>query len=343
MKLIPETSPVYRYSTETTPGYDQRKHGLVYAGLDVEIVYRKYVRQQPVKGTPLNLFFNHGNGMNKAAWHRGIDRLFLALPQLQCAVACDLVNHGDLADANQGKLGYDFWWLDSARDFNIVAHAQPEFSQGVNVVVGHLMGGCIALMMCQFDPKLWQGCVIVNPVAYIDEEFQELMALAIPMWEQKPYYRSAYETKGKDWWQTVWDFYRKKSFFRLFPDEELNNVLHDEFSGRYQLGKAYDEVKPKASAAIQSQIYWQFPRCAYEAMEGYKDITVPIYHLWGDRDTTPEDRLQAMLDMLPLMVETIVIPDGKHLMVQEIPDVMANYLLLVITKAYNGAIGAAKL
>lgn len=343
LKLIPESSPLYTYTTETTAGYDQRKRGLVYASQDVEVAYRKYVRREPVKGTPLNLLFNHGNGMNKAAWHRMIDSLFHTVPQLQCAVATDLINHGDLVEANQDKLGYDYWWLDSAHDCNLVAKAQPEFSAGVNVVVGHLMGGCIALMQCEFEPQLWQACIVVNPTAYIDDEFEDLMAVAIPMWERRPYFKTSYDTKGKDWWQTAWDFYRKKSFFRLFPDEELNNVLYDEFNGRYQLGESYDEVRPKATAKIQSQIYWQFPRCAREAMAGYKNIKTPVYIIWGDRDTTPEDRLLELRKMLPLLVEVVEVPDGKHLMVQEIPEVVGGHLLLAITKAYKGANTTSKL
>lgn len=324
MPLVPEKSELYSYRTVTVPAVGDREAGLVACeGDTLEICYRKYTAAtQPAQ--PVNLVFLHGNGMNKGIWHAMIDVLY-AGGHVATVLAFDLVNHGELAVANEGKLGKNFLWRDGSRD--VVEATRNEHLEGPIVIVGHSMGGCMALSCLELAPALFAAGVVVNPIAISDEAFRKRMPQVLPKWLERGYLEDGVRVSGA-WQHDVAAWFATKSFYTRLHPEYRHNLVCDEVT-RYQPGTAYEYVRFNTSAEAQIANYVGAPRCCEVAMQFYPNIRAPVYHCWGTKDTTPRSRAENLRALLPIK-RAVDMEDCFHLVNGEKPEVVIGIVSDVI-------------
>jgi len=95
------------------------------------------------------------------------------------------VTHGQSAAVNKNKLGYVYGWNDGSRDvIDIVKNQESKdfFSQNaINILVGHSLGRFQVLYTCFLEPELFDSCITLNPVCYMDNETAELHLFAFNM------------------------------------------------------------------------------------------------------------------------------------------------------------------
>lgn len=336
MKLLPETSPNYSYCLKYARGHTPRAPGATTNPHDhLDICYRKYTTKRPISGQKLNLVFCHGNGMNKGIWHVLIDQLYGNYPQLNTVLAFDHAPYGDLALANRTRLGPGFRWRDGAKDIAQATVAEPAFldPNAINVIIGHLMGGCILLMVVEYEPRLFQGAIVINPVAVADEAWVKRMEWYLPMLRKRGYLQDTIDTSSSPgpWVDQVLQWFKTKLFYHRFDPQVLNNLVHDEVLGVYEDDRSYSEIKFKTTTRAQEEGYASSPLNALEAMTVYGSITVPIYHICGRQDTVRRGLVELLRRRVPV-VEYVDVPGCFHLMHGEQPGITYEYVSGYIRK-----------
>lgn len=334
MKLIPESSPNYTYSLRYAPGHTPRAPGAVANPQDhLDICYRRYTTTRVINDQRLNLVFCHGNGMNKGIWHLLIDQLYHQFPQLDTVLAFDQVTHADLAVANTTRLGPGYRWRDGAKDIAVTTLREPAFlnPNAINIIVGHLMGGCILLMVVEYEPRLFQGTIVINPMAVADEAWVKRMDWYLPMLKRKGFLQDTIDTSLGPWLDQVMKWFQTKSFYKRFHPHVLHNMVHDEVLGLYEDDQQYREIKLKTTAKAQEEGYISSPLCCLEAMTYYGSITVPVYHICGRQDTVRRGLVELLRRSVPV-VEYVDVPGCFHLMHGEQPEITLEYVSGYIRK-----------
>ena len=340
--MIPASSYVYTFLDKTTTATGPRFPGSVVLAepsfnqddYQLEIAYRAYKRKEaPKSGPRVNLVFHHGVGMNKGIWHYHIDKWFNLIPNVNYSVAIDCVNHGQSAVLNESKLGHKVSWIDFAKDVIKVVkidEAQEFLKPGaVNIFLGHSCGGMVSLTSAYFEPTLFDAIIALNPVAYADELSDQLLTMGINMWRNKGSITNEYDVEeGQDHKLAIYSFYKTKSFFRAFDDTILRNMLEDEHLD-------YDVSNKALTSTQASQEYLTFMGSGSSirrAFPSFGQIETSVYHIVGEKDTAPDQAVQAIREALAGVVHPIDVPGGSHMFNAIKPEVFTDIVKKIITE-----------
>ncbi|EMG46267.1 LPX1 Peroxisomal membrane protein LPX1 [Candida maltosa Xu316] len=269
----------------------------------LQIAYRKYVttRRIPHNAKRINFLFLHGNGMNKGIWHYQIHKLFamyeISFPDMyiDTIIAADHVNMGDSAYVNRGKLGHVSDWNDFAKDYIMLTkiHEKDTFlhPNAFNVIVGHSMGGFLAIQITASEPNLFQSSILINPVCV------DVSPEALPMFNQiyKNWYDQGFVKfyfdnldKHQNWYHEIYEHYTKRSFYKNFDPIVLRNMLEDEIPCTYDRQKHYSTVELKHNGLEDFINYFHSNVSIESTRSSYKQVKVPTKILCGDKDTLAE-------------------------------------------------------
>lgn len=329
--LIPESSDLYSYTTEVVNATGPRFRGSVVLekpsdnaeDYQLKIAYRIYKRKNPIEsGKKVNLFLIHGNGMTKAIWHYHVDKFYQMIPNLNCVIAPDTVNHGHSAVLNKGKLGHEINWLDYAKDVIKITKVDEKdvFLQPnvTNVVLGHSMAGQMALIIAYLEPTLFDAVISLNPVAHVDEKRYRHLNMAFNMWNKRKMVYNKYPVKdGEDFKDAIIKCYKKHGFYKKFDDTILKNMLEDDFDPNQNPQDGY--IESITEPLQEYYIYFSGTPTILRSYPIYQKITTPVYHIVGDKDHVGENATEELRNELRRVVHPVDIK-GQHLVHAEQPD-----------------------
>lgn len=356
--MQPSSSDLYESSLITVPASFPRYPGAVIIpqtsnkpeDYRLQICYRKYKTKSQISDVPkVNIVFLHGNGMNKGIWHYHVDKLFNHFKrneksnyQINSVLAIDTANHGDSAAINKDKLGHVYGWYDGSKDvIDIVKKHESEdfFSKNtINLLVGHSMGGFQALYTCYLEPELFDCCIPINPVCYMDDETAELHLFAFNTWYQSGKIKSHFDIPaGSNWKDVIENHYKKESFFKKFDPTVVANMIEDELNGDLKHDNVSERVTVDLNTpAIQEYIcYYNSQVFVPHGMEVFDKVTTPVYHVVGDKDTTSENGIQSTRHVLKSVLTPLDIEDSTHLVIGENPDLVVNVLIKAIDQSID--------
>ncbi|KAI5960707.1 hypothetical protein CANMA_003969 [Candida margitis] len=297
---------------------------------DLTIVYNKYKSNRPRSKSQLcfNLVFCHGTGFNKSVWNYLIKVLYQisqsgdAPWHLDTVIAMDAIGHGDSSLANEGKLGGVYMWDDGAKDVNdIIKHEIATTGDMENnfetrtVIIGHSMGGFIALYAAFLEPALFDAVVAIEPVIYrtnetearFNKSFKKLIGLMM----------DAFDTE-----QDARDYFEKYSFTKRFQPDVLQDYIADEiYKTKNEEGN--NVYKTKCSKVSQVRTYLSSFLSIPKGMLALPSIRVPVFHVvggdanWNARESVEWIRSAIRPDMLAGATN---IEKGQHLVNSEQPD-----------------------
>ncbi|CAM9014631.1 unnamed protein product [Wickerhamomyces anomalus] len=292
-------------------------------GISLAVVFDHYRIRREWKSQnrkPVNLFFMSGTGMTKAIWQYHIKRLFQYseehedLPwQLNNVIAVDLVNHGESAVENTGRLGFVVDWREGAHD--LIQVAKSLRLQGTNVVVGHSMGGFQALYASTLAPLMFQHAVVIEPVIYGDPESSARLDRMIPSLNKV--IKSRFKNE-----QEFDHFFKKQSIFKSFNSEILDDFIESE-----KLVHRDGTVSAKTSKEQQLICYMNASSAVRLWREILSNVTIPVIHVIGSAATwNPPQSVKEVRQLLK-HVKGVDIEGGLHLVNCEKPDTIVDILL----------------
>lgn len=341
--MIPETSPLYKHSLETAPASISRSPGSLKPGAPegaLKICYRKYRSTTPQGKQPLNLVFVHGTGMNKGLWHYHIDQLFKQCKEigifLNVVVALDAVNHGRSAEINRKFLGNTASWRDTAYDVIRIVEQEKEVffaPNAKNIIVGHSMGGFVSLYACYLHPGLFDCCIGINPVLYL-KKLQVGDTPPFLTWKERGYMETEFDIpEGELWRNVVTGYFKKKSFYRAFKDEVLQNMLEDEVPENLDLNTSHVLLNTTQADTIFTYLSGGF---AIPTSNGFlPHVRVPVFQLLSEFDTADTtSRIQVLQD-LDGYIETTTFSGEKHLVNGEKPDLVVGEIMRILKLRAN--------
>jgi pimeloyl-ACP methyl ester carboxylesterase len=245
--------------------------------------------------------FLHGFGTSARTW----DRLLQHLPAEGCTFYfLNLKGCGGSSSPHDAM----YSTLDQAR---LVAQFIAQNELVAPIVVGHSMGGAVALILATMaldDPELTiDSLVLLDPAAYADDIPGYVRSLRDPVLG----------------WAIV----------RLFTPEQLVSMT---FQGVfYDTSKLTDEIITTYANALQRSDYrYVLPQTAQSVVppgfEGivsdYASVSIPVLIIWGENDQLrPADngsRLAADLQQASLQL----IPECGHNPQDEQPEVSARFI-----------------
>ena len=220
-----------------THAYWPRGPGLSISMADkLELVYLKYSaeKSEPEKAcTVINFIFAHGTGMNKSLWKSHIEELYRKNDgnedwTIGSVISVDAAGHGDSGLLNKGKIAWGNDWRDGAKDLiEVVKHeinTTGEFLPSAytrNILVGHSMGGFQATYAAFLEPALFDACVAIEPVIFVDEG-------------AGPFFIDRMKKIGKilrEQFSSREDadrFFKKQSFYKVMDPRVLADFVDDE-------------------------------------------------------------------------------------------------------------------
>lgn len=320
---------------KTCKAYGPRGPRLTILPLDQLVqVYNKYkstVTPQP--GQIKILFvFAHGTGMNKMVWHFHIQQLFHKSQQpglqffVDTCVSVDAVSHGDLALANDGKIGPVYWWDELGRDLLEVIRHENQVGDLISapdlrvITVGHSLGGNAAFMAGFFDPNLVDCVVTVDAVLYTEELmrarftkiFKKILTMLIDRFDTKDEVKLFYDML----------FYNTmdKRVLKDFVDDEVYPVVDDEEEVSY---------RTKASKFAQMATYLGLAYSLNLTMHAIQSYRTAVCHVTGNQAVwnPPQLKTWVRANLPPgKLVKTADI-DGTHLVHGDNPDGMVQVLV----------------
>ncbi|CAI5757468.1 unnamed protein product [Candida verbasci] len=312
---------------------------------NLSIVYNKYKTNSPLPSSKnqirYNLIFTHGTGFNKSVWNYLIKKLYQLSQSGQVAwfldsvIAIDAVGHGDSALANEGKLGPIYTWYDGSKDvIEVVKHEQKTCQdflndyENRNIIVGHSMGGYIAIHACYLEPSLFDACIPVEAVYFGAEggfeKFKKLFGKISKMMID------TFDSK-----EEVDMFFKQFYFSKNFHPEVLEDYIKDEI---YEIkDKETGETKYKLKNNINLQIaaYYGAFISIPQGMLSLPQTQVPIFHVIGSKATwNPPESITWIRNTInpKYLAGTYDIPEGEHLVNSERPDDVIDIIKQVLTK-----------
>lgn len=332
--------PNYTIETVFTAAAYPRGPGSTTLATDrLQVAYDRYTPVEAVSGNKikLNLVFVHGTGMNKGVWKYHIERLFEiyrnnASVGINRVLCVDSSNHGDLALANGDKIGWCPHWDDGGRD--LVAIAKNEQFNGTpterTIVIGHSMGGFQAIVAGLYEPALFDSIIAVEPVFYMRKEYLEFAASTFG--KVARYLKDEFDSE-----EDFNTFFRKKSFYRAFPDKVLQPLIESEkWTHVDASGKKTWRVKTDANKQLVS--YYTAMVSIPVGMAALKSLSVPLTHVVGsDATWNPPEIAEYFKEEQPDLVETVIVEGGLHLLHGEKPDETVDIIKAHIDKRVTNA------
>lgn len=290
----------------------------------LKIAYRKFTPTSIAPNRKLvNLFFVHGNGMNKGIWTVHIQELFKRLNgtdssiAVNTAIAMDIFNQGDSAVANTGKSGYNHDWKDTSRDVisimeNEERDAFVSTPNVVNILVGHSMGGHIVLVAASYAPFLVSGTVAINPVVDVPEQGH----FTFTNWFRAGYLRDTFlDEKDFD------GFIRGKSFFQSFDSNVLREMLEDD-----AILCEDGLVKLKSNTISQLVNYNSMRDNLEESHDCYAEIATPVVYITSELDFNHYSSDFMANLVTKTRFEHIHLPYGRHVVHAESPQAIVDII-----------------
>lgn len=283
----------------------------------LKIAYIKF-KSKRSKGekTQVNLIFAHGTGMNKSVWKQHIKQLFERNKDskwhLGNVVAVDCVSHGDSAILNKGKLGWGFDWRDGGKDLVQVVKNEAltcgDFAPSpttVNILVGHSFGGFHCTYAAYLEPALFSGCIAVEPVLYVEEQFREYF-----FHRMQKIHKLIRDTF--DLMEEAIKYVQKDSFYRTLEPAVLRDYAADE------LYPSDGKVKTKASKEAQMSTYCSAFFSLSTDQDCIKYMRIPYLHLVGsDAEWNLPLTIEFVRESVPAPLLEMKEIQGTHLMFGE--------------------------
>lgn len=323
----------------TAASYPRNPGSTVLSSDHLQVAYDRYTPVQPIAENKikLNLVFIHGTGMNKGIWNYHIGRLFEIYKNspsvgINRVVSVDASNHGDLAIINGDKIGWCPHWDDGGKD--LVAVAKNEQFNGTpterTIVIGHSMGGFQAIVAGVYEPALFDSIIAVEPVFYMRNEYVEVAAATFG--KVTRYLKDDFDSE-KDFDE----FYRKRSFYRAFPDKVLQPLIASEKQVHVDSsGKKTWSVKTDANKQLAS--YYAALVSIPVGMAALKSLRIPLLHVVGKSATwNPPEIADYFKGEQPELVETVIVNEGLHLLHGEKPDETVDIIKAHIDKRVSEA------
>lgn len=224
------------------------------------------------------LYFVHGNGMSKECWEYNANLLFEKHGDvIEKMIAIDIVNQNDSYQLNKDKLGWLPQWGDGGRD--VVKIVKAETGPGINILVGHSMGGVQCMYASLFEPALIDSLVTVDPVVFAehgwesDEQVQKYL--------QKRFHKihRLLRTEFKD----------KADYEKYIREGSMSRTWHPDIQTSYMNGSGIfhsdGTVTFKTSALQQMSTYYA---TIYSFRHGLKLASLvdhEVLHIAGTQDS----------------------------------------------------------
>lgn len=306
---------------------------------DLKIVYNKYKTNCPLPKSEsqlrFNLIFCHGTGFNKSIWHYHIKRLYQLSQSLQVpwfldsVLSIDALGHGDSSLANYGKLGPVFTWDDGARDvIQVMQHeikTTGDFKNNLesrNVLIGHSMGGFVALYAAFLGQTLFDSVIPIEAVIYGKPEGFELFKKIFGKVQQLMIDTFDSEEDARF-------FFEHFNFTKKFNKEVLNDYIGDEIIKVKDKESGNDIYKIKCLKPHQMAGYCGAFVSIYKGMSALPLIKVPVLHVIGEKAkwNPPEskDWIRNAIDP-KYFAGGVDVKDGEHLLVGEMPDAIVDVI-----------------
>lgn len=285
---------------------------------ELQIVYRKYSATTPPLKDQIvvNLIFAHGTGMNKSVWAEHIRQLYDRSKStdwhLGNVLAVDCVSHGDSALLNKDKLGWGFDWRDGGRDLAQVVKYEGSTTGDLkpspttlNFLVGHSFGGFQCTYAAYLEPSLFSGCIALEAVLFVDEQFKELFLMR--MQKVRKTIVDSFELM-----EDAINYYQKTSFYKTLEPQVLKDYVSDE------LYEIEGKIKTKSSQEAQMATYNSaFFSLAFD-QDVLKYLRIPYLHVIGTDAAwnLPQTIEFVQESVSPVLLESKEIK-GTHLMFGE--------------------------
>ncbi|GEQ71102.1 hypothetical protein JCM33374_g4783 [Metschnikowia sp. JCM 33374] len=225
-----------RFDKKQTSAYWPRGPGSSLSMRDsLEIVYLKYFPEKTASEgcTTVNFIFAHGTGMNKSVWKSHIEEIYRKSRgatdwKVGCILSVDAVGHGDSGILNKGKISWGNDWRDGAKDLiTVIKHeinTTGDFLPSPytrNILVGHSMGAFHTTYASFLEPELFDACVAIEPVIYLDEGAGSYFFARMKKISQilKDEFSSREEVNT---------FFRRDSFYKVMNGKVLEDFVDDE-------------------------------------------------------------------------------------------------------------------
>ncbi|KAG7193275.1 uncharacterized protein KQ657_001038 [Scheffersomyces spartinae] len=298
---------------------NRAKGSTIHPKQPLKIAYRKFTPTATKKSSKrlVNLFFVHGNGMNKGIWTVHIRELFQRFngstdsnTTINTAVAMDVFNQGDSAVANIGKAGYNHDWKDSARDvISIMENEERESFVStpnvVNILAGHSMGGHIVLVAASYAPHIVGATIPINPVVNIPEQGH----YTFTNWFKAGYLRDTFSDH-----QDYRGFINGKSFFQTFDPVVLKEMLGDD-----EQVCEDGQIRLKSNTISQLVNYNSMRDNLDESDECYAEIRTPVVYVTSELDFNHYSSEFMRNLITKSRFEHIHLPFGRHVVHAESP------------------------
>ncbi|KAK9389387.1 Alpha/Beta hydrolase protein [Lipomyces mesembrius] len=268
----------------------------------------------------LTLIFLHCTGFQKETWEEVIKLIFSHSDDIPIreAIAFDWVGHGDSALLNKGKLGYDILWSDGGRDLLAVID-ELEIPQPI-VSIGHSMGGGQALIACQLRPRQFTACIAIEPVAYPFSDDSHIYAITAAL----TYLPDQFKNK-----ESAVKFLRSsttKSFDKAVMDRHKETGLYHPYA---------DERVAFKSSSLQQTALYNANNSLEEIFAVMPYVSEPVLLIIAENGKwNPAEAPNALSHALRIS-ETVVIPDARHMLVQEIPRTTASEIVSYLSKTWT--------
>ncbi|PFH44988.1 hypothetical protein AMATHDRAFT_10265 [Amanita thiersii Skay4041] len=300
-------------------------------------------------GKGLTLFVAHANGFPKEIWEPTLRYLLATSADMIDEIwVWESVQHGDSALVNGARLSCLFDWMDNARDilnfftFFVpskasssvlplhlprVPAAESEQRQlhglpGRTIVaIGHSYGGCTSTLAALTNPKLFSSLILVDPV------------LVKPLRPTDPKGHTDGFILGALSRREVWS--SKEEALDLFKKSPFFSAWHPEAIKVYVECGLYDTTDPQTGRPItqlkmpglQEAVVFVEIHTESEVYHRVKDLDVNITLRWvmpGVEDPGEFGPPQQRVWLRPTNTSNIRISNAGHLIVQEVPQELAN-------------------
>lgn len=195
------------------------------------------------------------------------------------------------------------------------------------------MGGFEALYACHLEPVLFDCCIPINPVYYMDSNMWNLLLFVFGMWYENGKIKSHFDIPdGTNWKEIVGHHYKKESFFKKFDHTVMDNMIEDELNDeiRNNPGGKYKTIDLNTLAQQEYICYYSAQHFISSGMKCFDKITTPVYHIVPDKDTAGDMAIQTTRAALKSVIEPIDLENSTHLVIGENPDLVVNELIKVI-------------
>lgn len=264
----------------------------------------------------INLLFLHGSQIVKEAWNYYVKLCFEKWGEkLDKVILIDMINNGDTALINYEKTNWFSHWMDLAHDNCLVVHDVINRGEleGPLVVLGHSLGGSVALFMANIEPNLFAGIVVFDPVWGWDPAYYDTPAFS----ERFTYIMSKLYENARD------TFDSDKDYDTYMNTRYVSRTFHPSIKADIE---KYSQIKDSQGKVhmkmnrIQQVGHYVSSLCNRRAGQTIFGWTpVPVLALSGDIDDfTPPGSAKKLASILPFS-EYGLVKGGGHVVFYEKP------------------------